>query len=232
MSKSSILPSKEKRMSEFKVVIKKKSPLSDYDRINRNRILHSNQLEASGQLEVSESNGHLPEIQCSAGKTNLSQSKSPDLISDVTAGSSNASQNNAPLYCPVCTDLLDDRVKRVYAKRIEGKVFLPFLEKAAYTRGSGRAKIKLCIPCYKHLVAQWKNYNLTEVPHEEREYKDRNGENTSICLSFLLFYILVCFSFLFVYFFARFVACSCCLFSFSFYFFFFIAPPHPSRFIL
>ena len=210
-------------MPEFKVVIKKKSPLADYDRINRNRIHYSNQLEASDQLEVSENNGHLPDIQYSARKTSLSQSKSPDLISDVTAGSSNVSQNNAPIYCPVCTDLLDDRVKRVYAKRIEGKVFLPFLEKAAYTRGFGRAKIKLCIPCYKHLVAQWKNYNLTEVPHEEREYKDRNGKSTSICLSFLLFYNLVCFSFLYVYLIARFFACSCYLFSLSFYFFFFIA---------
>ena len=158
-------------MPEFKVVIKKKSPLSDYDRINRNRLLYSNKLEASDQLEAIENNGHLQEIQYSGGKTSLSQSKSPDLISNVTEGSSNASQNNAPLYCPVCTDLLDDRVKRVYAKRIEGKVFLPFVEKTAYTRGSGRAKIKLCISCYKHLVAQWKNYNLTEVPHQEREYK-------------------------------------------------------------
>lgn len=84
-------------MPEFKVVIKKKSPLADYDRINRNRIHYSNQLEASDQLEVSENNGHLPDIQYSARKTSPSQSKSPDLISDVTAGSSNASQNNAPI---------------------------------------------------------------------------------------------------------------------------------------
>lgn len=163
-------------MAEFNIVIRKK---------NENVSLNSDRLTGSDTYsdkypkpsivfydeETDEDTNYSTDYPIKSGlRRNQPETKSGSISSDRT--SSSKSEIN-PKYCPVCFELLEDRVKRVYTKRMEGKVYLPFLD---FSDKVNRSKVKLCYSCYKHIVIQWKDYNRNEVPHYERIYKDRNGD--------------------------------------------------------
>ncbi|XP_057294819.1 uncharacterized protein LOC130623361 [Hydractinia symbiolongicarpus] len=78
--------------------------------------------------------------------------------------------------CPVCRDLLDERIKRIYTKPISTEVYFPFLDHVPSIPSSRSARVKICYPCYEHLMRQWKEFNRAGIPQRKRKYRDRNGD--------------------------------------------------------
>ena len=80
--------------------------------------------------------------------------------------------------CPVCHELLDGKTKRVFSKPISTDVYFPFLdnEDNVLPAYGHMPKVKICYPCYEHLIMQWKEYKAAGVPHRRRKYRDRNGK--------------------------------------------------------
>lgn len=78
--------------------------------------------------------------------------------------------------CPVCRDLLDERIKRIYTKPISTEVYFPFLDHVPSIPSSRSTRVKICYPCYEHLMRQWKEFNRAGIPQRKRKYRDRNGK--------------------------------------------------------
>ncbi|XP_002157102.2 trichohyalin [Hydra vulgaris] len=77
--------------------------------------------------------------------------------------------------CPVCREILESKVQKVFNMPASSDVYFPFLDTGEHEVGKMPTKVKICYPCYEHLLYQWREYNMLQIPHKKRKYHDRQG---------------------------------------------------------
>ena len=153
-------------MAEFSVLFRKKDDDSDSDipSISRRRLIFYDDSSDDEQLKQ-----HQPK-----SKSKSIIKSSPNQMSHQRNEIKPKINHGLP-RCPVCKEILESKIKRVFNMPASSDVYFPFLETGEHEIGKEPTKVKICYPCYEHLLYQWREYNMLQVPHKKRKYHDRRG---------------------------------------------------------